>query len=272
MTAMNPELCRREQGRRVHGKRSHGYSGMRRHRGFTLIELLVVIAIIAILAGLLLPALARAKTKAITTKCISNLKQLQLCWHMYADDNDDILPPNEIESPTSLAGSWIVGNVQVDTTTVNIQNGVLFRYNQSVDIYKCPADRAMATDPRTRLVVPRTRSYSMVSSIGKGGQKFTSLVDPPPMEALVFMDEDAQSINDGNIGLREYPSNDWGDTPGYRHDHGCVVSFADGHAEYWHWRAGSAKPFRRGNAPRDEIPDLRRIQKCLPHAFPVRDN
>lgn len=79
-------------------------SGQNKVIGFTLIELLVVIAIIAILAGMLLPALARAKEAGKKIACVNNLRQLALSLKMYADENEDYFPPRV--SPTTPPGAW----------------------------------------------------------------------------------------------------------------------------------------------------------------------
>src|SRR5262245_33024380 len=135
-------------------------------RAFTLVELLVVIAIIAILASMLLPALSRAKAKGQQILCLNNYRQLQLCWLMYVADNNDALPPNATLSTGNREGfiatrdTWINGNAFTDPTSTNIENGVLFPYNRSVKIYKCPSDRSTVRDQGK---IPRFRSVSMNS-------------------------------------------------------------------------------------------------------------
>ena len=202
----------------------------------------MVIAIIAILAGMLLPALSRAKTKALGVGCLNNLKQLTLCWAMYTDDHKGWLPPNEASGEISLPGCWIEGDAKTDRTTTNIVKGVLFNYNTSVAIYRCPADRSKVTRFPNLL---RTRSYAMgtglahlnPSLIPNPVYREAEITDPPPSRASVFLCEDEWSIQNGALGILppDIASHYWWNLPASRHNRGGVLSFADGHAELWRW-------------------------------------
>ena len=120
-------------------------------RGFTLIELLVVIAIIAILAAMLLPALSRAKLRAQSIACMSNAKQLQLAYELYATDNLNRLMDNSVAGVSSPgAQAWIQGNVQenMNDYAEHPSKGVLWPYNKSAGIYRCPSSRAVRATAR----------------------------------------------------------------------------------------------------------------------------
>ncbi len=251
-------------------------------RAFTLIELLVVIAIIAVTAALLLPALSKAKQRAQTIVCLSNLKQLELSCHLYCVDYNDYLPQNQVggfvTAPSSTNGlstvtnsrSWCPGIAPLDGSVENtVKAGNIYQYNTAPGIYHCPADRSTVNGQPD---VPRTRSFCMNISLNCDDarttyRKFTDISVPPPSNIFVFIDTQEDDIWDGTFGIfspDSYWADYWIDLAADRHNRGANLSFADGHVEHWRWKA--PKVFYGVWWPalsNEDLDDLHRLQNCV---------
>jgi prepilin-type N-terminal cleavage/methylation domain-containing protein/prepilin-type processing-associated H-X9-DG protein len=251
------------------------FSTQFRRHGFTLIELLVVIAIIAILAGMLLPALAKAKTKATGIKCMNNTKQLMLAWQMYNLDNNEKIvgafhggvamnPEANVNDPRKpWVGGWLDWGLSTHNTNflylIDPKYAALGEYiAKQKEVFLCPADKYIDRDQRGRGWKARVRSVSGNIGVGDGNgspgspwnaayfhvKKTSDFIKPGPAENWVYVDEHPDSINDAGFfnpsgGTKDAATENslsYVDYPANYHNGAAGFAFADGHSEIHPWK------------------------------------
>jgi prepilin-type N-terminal cleavage/methylation domain-containing protein len=255
--------------------------------GFTLIELLIVIAIIAILAAILLPVLGKAQLKAEEMGSLNNLAQLQKGWIMYAQDNQDRLTPvtgsqhivTSPTDPTAQSGgayySWVQGTMASlpdATNTALLQIGSVYSYINNWKVYPSPGDNR-CVNPIALLGNMHCRSYSMNCWMNPDSSENWNVTEGyngtsrqqvvytklstimTPSDRWVFIEENPYSINDGFFVCDIADLHYWIDVPASYYNHGCVLSFVDGHAESKRWHDGNVTNYHFINNPNNTPQD-----------------
>jgi prepilin-type N-terminal cleavage/methylation domain-containing protein/prepilin-type processing-associated H-X9-DG protein len=248
-------------------------ASINRRGGFTLVELLVVIAIIALLMGVLMPALSRAREQGKRAVCLYYQRQMASAWMMYADDSGDKIVNGDAEEYgwwneppcTAFAGAclpggnhykekpwilkdwasppcWPVTVLTVAQKKDQITKGALFRYVKDVRAYKCP--RANADETRSFSVVDGMNVIVIAGSSPSGVGSGATLIKnrqqiKKTYERMIFVDDggvQGKTMGGWTVYVTRLA---WWDIPSARHGDGTTFSFTDGHAEYHKWTENS---------------------------------